>query len=133
MFYARARGYGSCLQSSLDRNAIPVEVYQGLIANVNKNLGCFHRYLGIKKRMLGVDQLRYSDVYAPVVKDLQLHYTYDRAQQLVLDAVRPLGEDYVATVRQSFDRRWIDVYPTTGKRSAPTPMAVAMTCTPTSC
>ncbi len=117
MFYARARGYGSCLQSSLDRNAIPVEVYQGLIANVNKNLGCFHRYLGIKKRMLGVDQLRYSDVYAPVVKDLQLHYTYDRAQQLVLDAVRPLGEDYVATVRQSFDRRWIDVYPTTGKRS----------------
>jgi oligoendopeptidase F len=117
MFYAKARGYGSCLQSSLDRNAIPVEVYQGLIANVNKNLGSFHRYLALKKRMLGVDQLRYSDVYAPVVKDLQLHYTYDQAQQLVLDAVKPLGEDYVATVKQSFDRRWIDVYPTTGKRS----------------
>jgi oligoendopeptidase F len=64
-----------------------------------------------------VDELRYSDVYAPVVKNLQLRYTYDQAQALILDALKPLGEDYVTTVRQSFDRRWIDVYPTTGKRS----------------
>ena len=117
MFYTRTRGYASCLQSSLDRSNIPVEVYDGLVANVNKNLDSFHRYLRLKKRMLGVEQLRYSDIYAPVVKDLQLHYTYDQARQLVLDAVKPLGDDYAAGIKRAFDQRWIDVYPTAGKRS----------------
>ncbi len=117
MFYARVRNYESCLHSALDRNNIPVEVYHSLIRNVTENLPTFHRYLKLKERMLGVDQIKYSDVYAPVVQGLDLEYSYDEARQLVLDAFQPLGDDYVAVVQKSFDGRWIDVYPTGGKRS----------------
>jgi oligoendopeptidase F len=117
MFYARVRNYESCLHSALDRNNIPIEVYHSLIRNVTENLPTFHRYLKLKERMLGVDQIRYSDVYAPVVQGLDLEYGYDEARELVLDAFKPLGDDYVAVVQQSFDGRWIDVYPTHGKRS----------------
>lgn len=117
MFYARVRNYESCLHSALDRNNIPVEVYHSLIRNVTENLPTFHRYLKLKERMLGVDQIKYSDVYAPVVQGLDLEYSYEEARQLVLDASQPLGDDYVAVVQRSFDGRWIDVYPTGGKRS----------------
>ncbi len=116
MFFARARQYDSSLHAALDGDNIPVEVYHTLVKNVADNLDSFHRYLRLKKRMLGVDQLRYSDVYAPVVKGVELEYSYDQARQLVLEALQPLGEDYVGVVRRSFDERWIDVYPTPGKR-----------------
>jgi len=117
MFYARTRNYPSSLHTALDRDNIPIEVYHGLIANVTRNLDTFHRYLRLRRRMLGVETLKYSDMYAPVVKDLKLEYTYDQACGLVLDAFRPLGEDYVAVVKRALDQRWIDVYPTTAKRS----------------
>lgn len=117
LFYARTRNYPSALHTALDRDNIPVEVYHGLIANVTRNLDTFHRYLRLRKRMLGVDRLKYSDLYAPVVKDLNLDYTYDQACALVLDALEPLGEDYVAVVKRALEERWIDVYPTPGKRS----------------
>ena len=117
MFYARTRNFPSSLHAALDRDNIPVEVYQGLIANVTRNLDTFHRYLRLRQRMLGVDTLRYSDMYAPVVKDLKLEYTYDQACDLVLDAFKPMGEDYVAVVKRALEQRWIDVYPTTAKRS----------------
>lgn len=117
MFYARVRNYASSLHSALDRNNIPVEVYHSLIKNVTDSLPTFHRYLKLKERMLGVEQIKYSDVYAPVVKGLDLEYDYEQARQLVLDAFKPLGDDYFAVVKQSFDGRWIDVYPTHGKRS----------------
>ncbi len=117
MFYARTRHYNSSLESSLDKNNIPTEVYSALIENVNNNLDSFHRYLNLKKRMLGVEKLKYSDLYAPVVKDIDLKYTFDEAKKLVLDSAKPLGTDYVRVVKQAFKKRWIDVYPTTGKRS----------------
>ncbi|MFC1761311.1 oligoendopeptidase F [Planctomycetota bacterium] len=117
MFYARTRHYESSLHSALDRNNIPVEVYHSLIQNVTDNLPTFHRYLKLKERMLGVDQIKYSDVYAPVVKGLDLDYTYEQGRDLVLDAFKSLGDDYVAVIKQAFDGRWIDVYPTHGKRS----------------
>jgi len=117
MFYTRTRNFPSSLHTALDRDNIPVEVYQGLIANVTRNLDTFHRYLRLRKRMLGVDTLRYSDMYAPVVKDLRLDYTYDQACGLVLDAFKPMGEEYVAVVKRALEQRWIDVYPTTAKRS----------------
>jgi oligoendopeptidase F len=117
MFYARTRKYESSLQSALDKDNIPTEVYLNLIENVNKNLDSFHRYLNLKKRMLGVDTLKYSDVYAPVVKGIDLNYTYEQAKELVLDALKPLGPDYSKVVAEAFEKRWIDVYPTPGKRA----------------
>ncbi len=117
VFYARARHYDSSLQAALDGDNIPPAVYQSLIANVRDNLGTFHRYLRLKQRMLGVDRLKYSDVYAPVVKDVNLHYTFDQAKALYLDAVKPMGQEYQDVVRQALEQRWIDVYPTPGKRS----------------
>jgi oligoendopeptidase F len=117
VFYARARHYESALESALYPNNIPVEVYHSLVDNVNKNLPAFHRYLEIKKRMLGVDTLKYLDLYAPVVEDLDLKYTYDEAVKITLDALKPLGDDYMSVVKKATGERWIDVYPTPGKRS----------------
>jgi oligoendopeptidase F len=117
MFYARARNYESSLQSALDKNNIPTEVYTNLIKNVTDNLDSFYRYLELKKRMLGVDTLEYSDIYAPVVKGIDLEYTYDEAKKLVLEALAPLGPDYCRVVEEAFKQRWIDVYPSPGKRS----------------
>ena len=117
MFQAKARNYASSLESALYPNNIPVEVYHSLVDNVHKNLSAFQRYLRIKKRMLGVDTLKYLDLYAPVVKDVDLKYTYDEATKIVLEALKPLGKDYVATIRKAIDERWVDVYPTPGKQS----------------
>jgi len=117
MFYARARHYENCLSTALDDNAIPVEVYHALIRNINTNLPTFHRYLKLRQRMLGVPQLEYHDLYAPVVKGVELNYAYDEARQLILTALAPLGSDYQKVVEEAFRSRWIDLYPTTGKRS----------------
>ena len=117
LFYTRARGYDGCLQRALDANAIPVEVYHSLIRSVNDNLDSFHRYLKIKQRMLGVETLEYYDLYAPTVGNIETEYDYEAARKLILEAFKPLGAEYVATVEQSFKDRWIDVYPTPGKRS----------------
>jgi len=117
MFFARARGYASSLHRALDADNIPIEVYRTLVENVNENLDSFHRYLRLKQRMLGVEQLEYFDVYAPVVEKVDLEYSYDEAVELVLDAVKPLGKDYVEVVKKACRQRWIDVYPNPGKRS----------------
>jgi oligoendopeptidase F len=117
MFYVRTRGYKSSLESALDKNNIPTEVYMALIENVTNNLDSFHRYLNLKRRMLGVETLKYSDVYAPVVKGVDLKYTFDEAKKLVLDSVKPLGSSYGRVVAKALEERWIDVYPTPGKRS----------------
>jgi len=117
MFYARTRGYDSSLQSALDSDNIPTKVYSALIENVTNNLDSFHRYLNLKKRMLGVETLKYSDVYAPVVKGIDLKYTYEEAKTLVIDAAKPLGRDYVRVVKKALAERWVDVYPTPAKRA----------------
>lgn len=117
LFRFRARNYNSSLEASLYPNNIPVEVYHSLITNVNKSLPSFHRYLQIKKRMLGVDTLKYLDLYAPAVKDVELKYSFDDASKIVLEALEPLGDEYISTVKKALNERWIDVYPTTGKRS----------------
>lgn len=117
LFYARARRYRDCLASALDDNAIPSEVYHSLINNVNSNLPTFHRYLRLRQRMLDLEQLEYSDLYAPVVKGLELSYSCPEARQLVLEALKPLGPDYHVVLQKGLNARWIDFYPTTGKRS----------------
>lgn len=117
VYYARANNYESALEAALYPNNIPVEVYHALVENVNKNLPAFYRYLNIKKRMLGVDTLKYSDLYVNVVKDVDLKYDYDEGMKIILESLAPLGEEYVSTVKKAYNNRWLDVYPSTGKRS----------------
>jgi oligoendopeptidase F len=117
-FYTKSRRYGSNLEQSLDGPNIPTTVYTRLIDGVNKNLPTFHRYLQLRKRMMGLpDALHYYDLYAPLVGDVNLRYTPEEAEKHVLASVAPLGSDYVSVVRRAFDSRWIDFYPTPGKRS----------------
>ena len=117
VFTMRARKYETTLDAALDNYNIPTEVYHSLIDNVNKNLSYFHRYLKLKQRMLGVDTLKYIDLYAPVVKDVDLAFDIDEGKELVLEALNPLGKSYIDILRNAFDQRWVDVYPSTGKRS----------------
>ena len=117
MFYTRARKYSSALQASLDANNIPPEVYHALVTNVNDNLPTFHRYLGLRKRILGVDTLHYYDLYAPLLSDVELSYSVEEAERHILDALAPLGNDYLTVTRNAFNERWVDMFPTEGKRS----------------
>ncbi|HTR99558.1 MAG TPA: oligoendopeptidase F [Bacteroidota bacterium] len=117
MFYRSARNYGSSLQVALDADSIPVAVYKGLVQSVNDNLSTFHRYLKLRARMLGLDQLHYYDLYAPVMKSVDIDYSYEEAEKLVLASLAPLGADYIAVAKKGFADRWLDVYPNTGKRS----------------
>lgn len=117
-FQAKARGYDSCLASALDRPGVPVAVYENLIRNVHKNLPYLHRYLKLRQRMMGLPQLRYSDLYASVVKEVPRSYTAEEAIDLTLKAVSPLGPDYVRTLEKGFlSDRWVDFYTYPGKHS----------------
>ena len=117
LFYARARHYNSTLESSLDPSNIPVSVYNSLVSGVNDNLDTFHRYLRLRKRMMGVDQLHYYDLYAPLVENVNLEYPIEQASKNVLAAVAPLGPDYQAAINRALNERWIDLYPNAGKRA----------------
>ncbi len=117
VFYTKARHYGSALETELDGPNIPVSVYTRLIDGVNKNLPTFHRYLALRKRMMGLDSLHYYDLYAPLVGSVKLEYSPEEAEALVLGAVAPLGAEYQKTIRKAFDDRWIDLLPNAGKRA----------------
>jgi oligoendopeptidase F len=117
MFVNNVRNYNSCLEASLNSNNIPTAVYHKLIENANKNLPTLHRYLELKKRMMGIDELHYYDLYAPLVSDVDLEYSYEDGYELIKKALVVLGDEYVNTLQEAFDNRWIDVYPNTGKRS----------------
>jgi oligoendopeptidase F len=116
-FNARERKYSSSVEYALDGANIPVSVYTRLVDGVNRNLPAFHRYLALRKRMLGVSELHYYDLYAPLVGSVNLEYTPEQAEKLVLEAVAPLGPEYGSVVQKAFDSRWIDLFPTEGKRS----------------
>ena len=115
VFMARTRGYESARAMSMAGENIPASVYDGLVETVHKYMPAMYRYVELRKKILGLDEIHYYDVYAPLCKDLDLKYTYEQAKAMVKKAVAPLGEDYVATVQRGFDERWIDVYPNTGK------------------
>ncbi len=117
IFYMKARKYNSSLESALDANNVPVEVYHKLVDNVNKNLSTFHRYLKLRKRMMGLDQLHYYDLYAPLVGGVDLNYTIEEAEKNVIASLEPLGKDYIDVTKKAFGERWVDVYPTDGKHS----------------
>ncbi len=117
-FYAKTRRYGSHLEAALDGPNIPVPVYMRLIDGVNRWMPSFHRYLKLRRKMMKIsDALRYHDLYAPLVAEVRLMYSPEEAQREIIEAMQPLGKDYCDVVARSFNERWIDFFPSTGKRS----------------
>ena len=116
-FFAAARRYPSTLAAALDRTEVPESVYHNLIAAVHGNLDKMYRYVALRKKLLGVEELHMYDVYTPVVKDAAVKIPYDEAKATVLEALSVLGEDYTALLKKGFSERWIDVYENRGKRS----------------
>ncbi|MBI5730693.1 MAG: oligoendopeptidase F [Ignavibacteriales bacterium] len=116
-FFSKNRKYNSVLESSLNANKIPVSVYENLVSQIHKNLPTLHRFLKLKAKMLGVDQLHYYDLYPPLVKSVDFKFTVEEGQNLILDVFKPMGDEYVSTVKKAFNERWIDYVPTVGKRS----------------
>jgi len=117
LFATKARNYDSTLKMALDGGNIPTDVFHNLIKNVNGNLKTFHRYLNLRKRMMGVDTLHYYDLYAPLVAKVDLSYTVEEAEENILKSLKPLGTDYIEVSKKAFQERWIDMYPNKGKRS----------------
>ncbi|MDO5403106.1 MAG: oligoendopeptidase F [Eubacteriales bacterium] len=117
MFFAEARNFGSTLEMYLSGSFIPVDVYKNLIETVNKNLGFMHEYVSLRKKELGVEKLHFYDIYAPMVKDVKMEIPYENAKEIVLDALKPFGADYVNQVRKGYESGWVDVYENTGKRN----------------
>ncbi|HVN75298.1 MAG TPA: oligoendopeptidase F [Thermoanaerobaculaceae bacterium] len=117
LFYARARNYPSCLAAALDGSNVPEAVYRTLIAEANRALPTLYRAFRLRGRLLGITDLAYHDIYPPLVKHVDMSFPIDKGEALVLQALAPLGNDYVETVRKGFDSRWMDVYPQQGKRS----------------
>ena len=117
IFYARARKYESSLEAALNDSNIPTSVYTKLLEGVNRNLPTFHRYLQLRKRMMGLNELHYYDLYAPLVKSVDTKYSVEESERDVLAALAPLGPDYSAALRRAFSDRWIDFYPADGKAS----------------
>jgi oligoendopeptidase F len=116
-FQRKVRHYQSDLEASLFPNAIPTAVYTQLVADVRRSLPTFHRYLALKKRMLGLEKLRYQDLYVPMVKGVDLRFEPDQARAITLAAVAPLGKKYQETLKKGFEGGWTDYLPSTGKRS----------------
>ncbi len=116
-FFSNARHYDSTIQASLDATEVPVPVYMNLIEAVHNNLDKMYRYVALRKKLLGVDELHMYDVYTPIVADADQAITYEQAKETVLEALQVLGEDYVDLLKEGFSNRWIDVYENVGKRS----------------
>lgn len=116
-FYADARKYDSTLQASLDGNYVPTEVYTNLISAVHENMAPMYRYVDLRRKLLGVDELHMYDLYTPIVSDVDVNIPYEEAKQTVYDALACMGDDYRAILKEGFDNRWIDVYENVGKCS----------------
>ncbi|MCR5153701.1 MAG: oligoendopeptidase F [Lachnospiraceae bacterium] len=117
LFKAKARKYGSCLEAATDANNVPKEVYTNLIEAVHNNLPLMHRYVDLRKKILGLDELHMYDLYVPLVKEADAKFSFEEAKKIVYEALAPLGEDYRAVIKEGFENRWIDVYENEGKRS----------------
>lgn len=116
-FYADARKYDSTLQASLDGNYVPTEVYTNLISAVHENMAPMYRYVDLRRKLLGIDELHMYDLYTPIVSDVDVNIPYEEAKQTVYDALACMGDDYRAILKEGFDNRWIDVYENVGKCS----------------
>ena len=116
-FFSSSRKYASSLEAALAENEIPVEVYNNLIDAVHQNFPAFYKYVDLRKRVMGLDELHFWDVYTPLVDDVDMKFTYEEACDLIVKALAPMGEEYVSLVKKGLESRWVDVYETPGKRS----------------
>lgn len=116
-FYAKARKYAGSLEASLEPKAIPVSVYDNLIETIHSHLPKMYKYVALRKKALGVDELHMYDVYVPMIADVDKKISYEEAKATVLEALVPMGEDYLSVLKEGFTNRWIDVYENEGKRS----------------
>ena len=116
-FFADARNYPSALEAALDNTNVPTSVYHNLIEAVHQNMDKMHRYVRLRKKLLGVDELHFYDIYTPLLADASKSIPFAQAKQTVYDGLAPLGDDYRAVLKEGFENRWIDVYENEGKRS----------------
>lgn len=116
-YRAKIRKYNTAREAALSNNHIPESVYDTLVAVVNKNLPLLHRYMELRKRLLKVDELHMYDVYTPLLGEAPISYTYDEAVNKAIEALAPMGEEYLTVVKEAFNNRWIDVVENKGKRS----------------
>ena len=115
-FYARTRNYGSAFEAAVTANNVDPAVCDRLISCVRRNLDKMHRYVRLRKRLLGVEELHMYDVYVPMVQDVEWKVTFEEAKELSLKALAPLGEDYVNVLKEAYENRWVDVVENEGKR-----------------
>ena len=116
-FFAETRKYETAFERSLHRTNVPTSVYHNLIEAVHQNLDKMHRYVRLRKKLLGVEELHFYDIYTPLVSDVDKHIPYAQAKQTIYEALHPLGDGYRAILKGGFDNRWVDVYQNVGKRS----------------
>lgn len=116
-FFANARKYPTTLAAALDGTEVPESVYHNLIQAVRQNFPAMHRYVSLRKKLMGVEELHFYDLYAPMVQDVDFTVEFEEAKELALKALAPLGEEYLSMLREGFDNRWIDVRENVGKRS----------------
>ena len=116
-FFAETRKYANAFERSLDRTDVPTSVYLNLIEAVHENLPRMHRYVSLRKKLLGLEHLHFYDIYTPLVSGVDRKIPYAEAKQTIYDALHPLGDDYRAILKEGFESRWIDVYQNKGKRS----------------
>ncbi|WP_224722745.1 oligoendopeptidase F [Paenibacillus vietnamensis] len=117
IFYSKARKHESALDMSLYGDNIPKEVYTNLIDTIHKHLPLMHRYMDLRKKLLGLDELHMYDLFAPLVEEFKMEIPYEEAKKTVSESLKPLGEDYLKVLQEGFDNGWIDVYENEGKRS----------------
>ncbi len=117
LFYAKTRQYKTCLESALDADNIPEETYRNLVTTVDSHVGVLHRYASLRKKVLGVDELKPYDMYVPLVPDAKIKISYDDAVRRILEGLWPLGKDYLGDLKTAFESGWVDVYESEGKGS----------------
>lgn len=115
--FTNTRHFNSPLEMALSENNIPTQVYHNLIQTVNKHLGTLHRYMTLRKNTLSLDELHMYDLFVPMVKDYEKKLSFKEAQEIIIQALAPLGKDYIEVVTSAFDSGWIDKYENEGKRS----------------
>ena len=116
-FYARVRNYSSARHGALSENNIPESVYENLVSTISDQLPLLHRYIKLRKKVLGLDELHMYDLYTPLVKDVKMEIGYEEAKEIILNGLSPLGEEYINVLKEGFENRWVDVHENKGKRS----------------
>ena len=117
MFYTKARKYNSCLEASLDNDKVKVEVYDNLIKTVAGNIAPLHKYVELRRKFLGLDEIHLYDMSAPLIPEVEEKVEYDKAVAMIKEGLKPLGPDYITRMSEGLESGWVDVYETEGKRT----------------